>query len=178
MLVWNRSYDASQIVFGPGYEFSLVHSPMFRNFIESVAERLIARHDIRNRTVVEIGCGSGEFLTLLCELGGNRGYGFDPSLKEEREFAAGSGQVSLIRDYYGGQYSEIPADFVCSLSVLEDIDRPAEFLKNIRSTIGARSIKAYFEVFNGARALATMSGWSINYEQCLYWSPKSFVDLH
>jgi SAM-dependent methyltransferase len=142
-------------------------------FIDGVAERLVDRHELRNRTIIEIGCGRGEFLTLLCEKGANRGYGFDPSLQDGREFAAGDGRVKLIRDYYGAKYAEIPADFVCSLSVLEDIDRPGEFLANIRATIGTRESKAYFEVFNGRRALAAFSGWSINYEQCSYWGPKS-----
>jgi SAM-dependent methyltransferase len=171
--VWNRSYDSNQLDFGPGYEFSLAHSPFFMKFIDGVAERLVDRHELRNRTIIEIGCGRGEFLTLLCEKGANRGYGFDPSLQDGREFAAGDGRVKLIRDYYGAKYAEIPADFVCSLSVLEDIDRPGEFLANIRATIGTRESKAYFEVFNGRRALAAFSGWSINYEQCSYWGPKS-----
>ena len=40
---------------------------------------LIRRYDLRGKEVIEIGCGKGEFLSLLCEVGDNRGVGFDPA---------------------------------------------------------------------------------------------------
>ena len=39
---------------------------------------------IRNKTILEIGCGKGEFLVLMCELGDNRGIGIDPSYQPHR----------------------------------------------------------------------------------------------
>ena len=39
---------------------------------------------MHNKNIIEIGCGSGEFIKLLCELGNNKGIGFDPSYKEDR----------------------------------------------------------------------------------------------
>jgi len=173
--IHNRSFDPEPLSFGPGYEVSLVHSPMFRTFIEGVAQRLIERYDIRNKTVIEIGCGKGEFLTLLCEKGGNKGLGFDPSLSKEWEGPVGEGHIRLIVDYYDERYADISAALICSLSVFEDIQRPVEFLTGVRSLIGARDTKFYLEVFNGARALSTLSSWSINYEQCNYWSQESLV---
>jgi len=175
--IHNRSFDPEPLSFGPGYEVSLVHSPMFRAFIEGVAQRLIERYDIRNKTVIEVGCGKGEFLTLLCEKGGNKGFGFDPSLSEDWEGSAGEGHVRLVGDYYDERYANISAALICSLSVFEDIQRPVEFLAAIRSLIGARDTKVYFEVFSGARALTSLSTWSINYEQCNYWSHESLVTV-
>jgi len=173
--IHNRSFDPKPLSFGPGYEVSLVHSPMFRDFIDGVAERLIERYDVRNKTVIEIGCGKGEFLTLLCEKGGNNGFGFDPSLSKEWEGSAGEGHVRLIGDYYDERYADISAALICSLSVFEDIQRPVEFLAAIRSLIGSRDTKVYLEVFSGARALTSLSSWSTNYEQCNYWSQESLV---
>ena len=43
-----------------------------------LAEQLVERYDLRGKDVLEIGCGKGEFLVEICELGGNRGIGIDP----------------------------------------------------------------------------------------------------
>jgi hypothetical protein len=173
--VHNRSFEPDRLKFAPGYEASLIHSPLFRSFTNSVATRLIERYDTRSKTIVEIGCGKGEFLSLICRMGANTGYGFDPSLSANRIEPAGEGRVQLISDYYDERYSQITPDLLCSLSVFEDIQCPVEFLSRIRKIIGTRETKVYFEVFNGARALKGLSGWSVHYEQCNYWSLESLV---
>ena len=39
------------------------------------------RYDLHGKTVVDIGCGKGDFLVMLCEAGDNAGYGFDPVIR-------------------------------------------------------------------------------------------------
>jgi hypothetical protein len=175
--VHNRSFDPERLTFSPGYEVSLVHSPLFQSFTAGVAERLVARYDLYGKTIVEIGCGRGEFLSLICRLGANTGYGFDPSLKAKKIEPAGEGSVQLIDDYFDERHAHIAPDLLCTLSMFEDIICPVEFLSKIRRIIGTQDTTVYFEVFNGVRALQNLSGWSVHYEQCNYWSLKSLLAI-
>jgi hypothetical protein len=60
---------------------------------------LIERYDLYGKDIIEIGCGQGEFLTLLCELGGNRGVGFDPAYISEHHESEAQDRVTSIKDF-------------------------------------------------------------------------------
>lgn len=173
--VCNRSYDYNLLSFEKGYDVSLAHSPLFRSFAMETAKRLIERYKLSNKTVVEIGCGKGDFLGFLCESGSNTGYGFDPSIDQRSTQEAGLGQVYLVPGYYPGEHSSLSPDMICALGVLDCIPRPLEFLASIRSTIGETKPVLYFEVFNAERALSSHSNWSVHYESCNYWSAQSLT---
>ena len=53
-----------------------------RNWVRSWCRR----YDLREKDILEIGCGKGEFLTLLADLGNNRCIGFDPGYHEGRSW--------------------------------------------------------------------------------------------
>ena len=82
--VFNTIFDKSVFDYNIDYEETQGYSATFSNFHRKLAKRLIEKYDLKNKTVIEIGCGKGEFLTLLCEMGGNLGYGFDPAFKDDR----------------------------------------------------------------------------------------------
>ena len=65
----NGLYDASLQSYSPDYEETQAFSPRFTAFLENLADDQIARHALHGKQVVEIGCGKGEFLMLLCERG-------------------------------------------------------------------------------------------------------------
>lgn len=177
-LIQNHEFDVDVIGFEPGYEVSLFHTPTFRKYIQSVVDRLIAKHELPGKRLLEIGCGGGDFLRLICQQGSCDGVGVDPTIpKSKRETFAGGGSVQLIPGFFGREHFEHLGDFVCCLSVFEDIPRPLEFLRSLREAIGEREIDVYFEVFNGFRAIAENEVWSIHYEQCNYFSLETLVGL-
>src|SRR5215471_17913623 len=47
------------------YENTLTFSPCYRRYAEETARRLICRYGLTGKRIVEIGCGSGDFLRLL-----------------------------------------------------------------------------------------------------------------
>ena len=53
------------------YESTQAVSPTFNRFHERLARDLIERFDLHGKKIVEIGCGQGEFITMLAEIGGN-----------------------------------------------------------------------------------------------------------
>jgi len=176
-LVENPQYDPHLIGFEPGYEVSLLHTPTFQHYIQTLCDRLIEAYQLKGKKILEIGCGSAEFLHLICHQGGNHGVGIDPTLSTETTTSCGAGTIKLIPDYFSEKHEQYIGDFVCCLSVFEDIPAPVQFLKSLRDSIGNRNIPMYFEVFNGFRAIAEEEVWSVHYEQCNYFSPESLRNM-
>lgn len=177
-LIHNRRFDPSKTQFGPGYEVALHHSQVFREFTGGVARRLVQQYQLHNKTILEIGCGSGYFLRTLCELGHNHGIGIDPTVAREEQVPLPNGSVRFIRDSYTDRYIDLGSDFICCLSVFEDIPDPIVFLSRLRKAIGTRrDVAVYFEVFNALRSFQRLETWSVHYEQCNYFSLPSLRRL-
>jgi SAM-dependent methyltransferase len=155
------------------YENSLQFSPRFQNYIESLAGRLIKRYQLRDKSIIEIGCGQGDFLSLLCAGGDNAGIGFDPSFDPRKTSTALAGRVQIRPQLYSPEHAKYPADLLCCRHVLEHIPRPLQFLREIRRTIGDRSGVVFFEVPNALFTLKRRAIWDIIYEHCSYFTPAS-----
>jgi len=176
-LIHNRCYDVSRVGFEPGYEVSLFHTRVFREYIQGVCDRLIQRYDLNNKRILEIGCGGGDFLKLICQSGGNQGTGIDPTIARESTQQLGRGEVTLLPGFFQNEHADLIGDFVCCLSVFEAIPNPLGFLQRLRACIGDRDVPVYFEVFNGFRSIELGEVWSIHYEQCNYFSLDSLKSL-
>jgi len=160
------------------YENSLHFSPRFQGYAESLAARLIERYDLHGKDIIEIGCGKGDFLRLLCELGGNRGVGFDPSYVPEQNDNATAGRITFIRDFYSERYASYKADLICCRHVLEHIQFPRDFLTSVRRSIGNRlGTGVFFEVPNVLFTLRDLGIWDLIYEHCSYFSSSSLSHL-
>ncbi len=170
----NIAFDSRLVDYERSYDNALHFSPYFQEYERSLACRLIERYDIRNRTVLEIGCGNGHFLGLLCELGNNRGLGFDPSYDPRRVDPRAIGKVEFFQRYYSDESSGHQADLICCRHVLEHVEQPAEFVRMIRrSLVNRPSTVLYFEVPNARLILERMSIWDIVYEHCGYFTVES-----
>ena len=176
-LVFNSVYDVDAIDFQPGYEVSLAHSKTFSDFQSGVVEHLISTFGLNRKKILEIGCGDGSFLKMICQRGENHGIGIDPTVPITGAVKLDSGSVHFIRDFFGEKHVRQIDDFVCSLSVFEDIPTPGAFLSMLRRMIGERRPSIYFEVFNGFRSIDCGEIWSIHYEQCNYFSLPTLENL-
>jgi SAM-dependent methyltransferase len=160
------------------YENSLHYSPRFQEYANSLAASLIARYDLHDKNIIEIGCGRGDFLVLLCELGGNRGVGFDPSYTLKRATDVGQERITFVQDFYSERYADYKADLICCRQVLEHIHRPRDFLSTIRRAIdGWFETAVFFEVPNVNFMLRGLSIWDLIYEHCSYFSAGSLARL-
>jgi cyclopropane fatty-acyl-phospholipid synthase-like methyltransferase len=176
--IFNFSFDPEVLKYNQAYENSLHYSPYFQGYAEALAKRLIERYDLCGKHILEIGCGKGEFLTLLCELGNNTGVGFDPSYVPERTEKTAVEKITFIQDYYSERYSNHKVDFICSRHVLEHIQSPRDFLLNLRYTIRDRiETIVFFEVPNVSFILENFGMWDITYEHCSYFSNTSLLYL-
>ena len=87
--VFNAAFDGAKQDYFHDYVSTQAMSPVFNSFHKRLALDLIDRHGLHGRDVVEIGCGQGEFLELLCTLANNRGTGFDPAYEPGRALPDG-----------------------------------------------------------------------------------------
>jgi SAM-dependent methyltransferase len=173
--VYNDAFDASLLEYDPEYENSLHFSARFQRYAEGLADDLARRYDLGARTVVEIGCGNGDFLRDLCRRAGARGRGFDPSYPGPLETAPDV-DVRVRREAFGADLedlAEIAPDLIVCRHVLEHVDEPLPFLRAVRSAIGDRDVRVFFEVPNVLYTLRDGGIWDLIYEHCGYFSPWS-----
>lgn len=175
--IFNSAFDSTLMDYKGDYDNSLDHSPRFREYLSTLASRLIDQYDMRHKEVVEIGCGKGDFLQLLCELGDNRGIGFDPSYQHDSRKGEVADRVTFIRGYYSEQRAH-RADLICCRHVFEHLPHPVDFLTMVRRSIEEQQdTVVYFEVPNTASILRDRAIWNVIYEHCSHFTLSSLAHV-
>jgi SAM-dependent methyltransferase len=170
----NLAFDPARLAYSQAYDNSLHFSPFFHEYARSLATRLVERYNLHDKEVIEIGCGKGDFLVLLCELGNNRGVGVDPSYEGERIDSEVAERITFVQDFYSEKYASYQANLICCRYVLEHIQNPTDFLRMLQRAIGDRlDTVLFFEVPNVSFILLDLSIWDIIYEHCSYFSAGS-----
>ena len=174
--IFNSTFDTSIDYYTKGYEDQQGFSPTFLKFISGVTNRFIEKYNMRNKEVIEIGCGKGDFISLICELGNNKGIGIDPAWVPGR--TKPNPNVRFIREFYSEEHGKLKADCICCRHTLEHIHETGDFLKTIRKSIGTREdVVLFFEIPSIVRILKIQAFWDIFYEHCTYLSPGSLARL-
>ena len=173
-LVWNVAFEEELVAYAQGYENSLHFSGAFQAYARELASRLVTQHGLDGRTVVEIGCGGGEFLAMLAEAGAGECRGFDPSFDPARLATLPVDRVSIEpRAFLPGD--AVGADFVCCRHVLEHLADPGAVLGALRCS--GRTVPGYLEVPNGACTIRGGAIWDLIYEHPLYFAEAALWAL-
>jgi SAM-dependent methyltransferase len=176
--ICNTLFELSNNEYSTRYEETQGFSPTFNKFARELARRWIDRYDLHNKRVLEIGCGKGEFLALLCELGPNSGIGIDPSYVPGRLDSPALSRMEFFQELYSEAHSHLPADFITCRHSLEHIAPVKDFMKIIRATIGERrNTVVAFDLPDVLRVLTEGAFWDIYYEHCSYFSAGSLARL-
>jgi SAM-dependent methyltransferase len=170
----NTLFDPTVHNYSAQYEETQGFSGTFQAFHRKLAEEMIEKYDLHGKKMIEIGCGKGEFLSLLCEIGKNTGVGFDPAFVSDRNPSAGDKNVEFVADFYSEKYTHVQGDFVCCKMTLEHIPDTASFMRTVRRSIGDRhDTVVFFQVPDMSRVLRDLAFWDIYYEHCSYFSAES-----
>lgn len=137
---WNAAFDPCLLVYDAAYDNDQNFSGRFRGHTDHVAQRIADRMGGRGPLhLVEVGCGQGQFISILAEKFGGRlasALGFDPAWQgvsaalppgcevRGEPFAAGS-----LRP------EDAAPDLVVSRHVIEHVPDPIGFLSAIRSEL-------------------------------------------
>jgi SAM-dependent methyltransferase len=176
--IFNQRFDPSLSAYSADYEETQAFSPLFREFISDLASRWIARYDLNGKTVVELGCGKGEFLVEMIRAGAGRGVGVDPGVHPERIPADVEDRITLVPGFFPEDYPELNADAIICRHTLEHIAPVADWMRTVRSAIGTRiDAVILFELPDVRRVLQEGAFWDVYYEHCSYFSAGSLARL-
>lgn len=176
--IFNSAFDPELMEYTQQYENSLHFSPYFQDYAKELADRLIDTYDLHGKNIIEIGCGKGEFLKLLCDMGKNRGVGFDTSYENVgNKISPEPGTITFIKDFYSERYLNYKSDFLCCRQVLEHIQYPRDFLTDLRKMIGNNDTTVFFEVPNVDYTLRDLGIWDLIYEHRSFFCKNSITYL-
>lgn len=169
--VFNATFEASRIEYGPDYENSLHFSACFRAYSAALVNSLSSRHELAGRAVVEVGCGDGDFLIELCAATGGLGHGFDPGYDGP---SAVEGGVRFSANSFFDADEIQGLGLLCCRHVLEHVEQPREFVTAIADKLRPGSGPAfYLEVPNALYTLRDLGIWDIIYEHPSYFCAAS-----
>jgi SAM-dependent methyltransferase len=121
------------------YLMTVRHSAQMRAYQRAQAVDLVTRYDLRGRSVVEVGCGDGNYLTILRDLGADA-VGNEPSarfreLAEQAGLTVHAGYVTAQAPVPGGPY-----DAFVTRQVFEHVPDPNDFLAGVRASLTADGV--------------------------------------
>ena len=180
--VFNRACEPALTEYSQRYEPTQAYSGTFRRFHADLAARLVAEAQLQGGTVVEVGCGQGEFLHLLCRLAGAAGIGFDPSLSAARADVVGerAAAVSLRGEFFSDASAEglRAALLVCKMT-LEHIPAARRFAALTARVAGqsAPGMRLFIQVPESERIFRDGAFEDVYYEHCSYFTAASLAGL-
>lgn len=154
------------------YEATQACSPTFGKFARELAQNWIDRYQLKGKKILEIGCGQGEFISMMCDLAGASGWGVDPIVDSSRS----TSRLQFIADKFGSHLKRIDADFIVCRHTLEHIPDVNSFLSEVRAAIrDRRDVAVAIEVPDTLRVLNEAAFWDIYYEHCSYFDADSLA---
>ena len=171
-LIWNCRFDPARTTYSQDYEETQGFSPTFQAFIRELAADWVERYALTGGSVVEIGCGKGEFLVELARAGIGAGIGVDPGVQPAR--IDDDAPLTWIQGFFPQGLPELDADAIVCRHTLEHIGAVREFLTTIRAALTApeRTV-LLFEVPDVLRVLDEVAFWDVYYEHSTYFSAGS-----
>ncbi|HKW11515.1 MAG TPA: class I SAM-dependent methyltransferase, partial [Gemmatimonadaceae bacterium] len=170
--VFNAAFHDDRLDYGASYENTQSESGAFAAYLaERVADVVAAsREDLR--TIVEVGCGKGVFLSLLVEaVPGSTGHGFDTSY--EGPESSNGGRLRFHTHYFRRGVVHDAIDAVACRHVIEHIADPVAFLTSIREGLENPAARIFFETPCVDWILRNEVIWDFFYEHCSYFNPRS-----
>jgi len=168
---FNSEFDPSIMDYDQKYENSLHFSPTFNDFIKNLIDYLVDKYDLRKKKIIDVGCGKGDFLKMICEAGNNKGFGFDKSYLPSDDDINYS-DIKFFVDFYDNRYSYLEPDMITCRQVLEHIEDPVFFLDSVKQNIKDDCL-FFFEVPNGLFTIRDLGIWDLIYEHISYFTDSS-----
>ena len=177
--IYNTAFDRSRVRYSSECEESQGYSPTFNAFADKLARDLVDKYGLYKKRIIEIGCGKGQFLKLICALGQNSGIGFDPAYIPGRgDLDRPAEKIEFVKDYYSEKYAGHQGDFICCRMTLEHIPDTAVMVETVRRSIGeGPDTIVFFQVPDVTRIMQDCAFEDIYYEHCSYFSPGSLARL-
>lgn len=173
-LVFNATFDIAAIPYDENYENRQSFSPAFQAHLDTLAAALTRRNKLQGGRILEVGCGKGDFLRLLCATANAMGVGYDTSY-EPREEPAG---LEFHKRYVGAADVTRPFDAVICRHVIEHVPEIGAFLRELREiAVAAGDPVVVLETPRFEWIVEQLSLWDVFYEHCNYFPTASLAHL-
>ncbi|WPC41055.1 class I SAM-dependent methyltransferase [Clostridium sp. JS66] len=170
--IFNKDFDINKLNYGCNYDNTQDLSGFFKEYIKKEIDFLTSNFDIKNSTVIEVGCGKGKFLEQLVQKTGCKAIGFDPSYEGKNNLY--DGKLKFIKEFYDGRFCNIKADIVICRHVIEHIPKPLEILTSIKKALrNSQNAIVFFETPSVKWILEENIIYDFFYEHCSYFEDVS-----
>lgn len=174
--VYNHSFDANIMNYDNDYDNN-VPSKVFMDYYDEIAEYLVNNYDLKNGTVIDIGCGKGTFIkNLVSKYDYVKAIGIDPSYVGEKYI---NNRLSFVDEYFNEDHiSNIGnVSIILCRHVLEHIQNPATFLKTIFMPLEKlKNIPIFIEVPDLDWIIENGAFWDFCYEHVNYFTQQSLYN--
>ena len=160
---FNSEYQSVDYV-SDRYQNEQAHSPIFVRHLQVVAQEIATRFGLSS-SVVEVGCGKGAFFRVLSSLGFKSLRGFDKTYEGD--------DPRITQGYLTPSDGPLNADVLVLRHVLEHVQRPIEFLRDL-TKINGKSCSFVIEVPSTDWIIKNSTFWDFTYEHVNYFTSESF----
>jgi SAM-dependent methyltransferase len=167
-LIFNAILDAAAIPYDEHYDNRQNFSPAFESMLRDTADTLARRHDLNAGAILEVGCGKGDFLRMICERTGAKGLGYDTSCEQEGEDE--TGRVTFSKRYVSPADVAGPLSLVLCRHVVEHVPEIGEFFRLLHAiAVAGGGAPVYVETPAWEWIVEHETFWDVFYEHCNYF---------
>ena len=175
-LVFNAAFDPEAIPYDANYENRQCFSPAFQGHLVGLARRLTVRHGLRGGRILEVGCGKGDFLRLLCRQARASGGGYDTTYEGPAEDRRA--RLTFHPQYLTADRIRSRFDAVICRHVVEHVPEIGSFLRELRAIASACGDPVVVLETPSWEWIAThLCLWDIFYEHCNYFPKPTLARL-
>ena len=177
-LIFNATFDPSVIPYDDRYENRQCYSESFMRHLEERSEAVHAALRLPTRTgrVLEVGCGKGDFLKMVCKKTGRSGIGYDTSYEGPSKALLGA--VEFHTRYVSSADIKEPLSAILCRHVVEHIGSIGDFLGELARMARAGGDPLVFLETPDFGWIAEQGAfWDVFYEHCNYFSRAALRDL-
>jgi len=175
-LIFNAAWDSAAVPYDGNYENRQCCSPAFQEHLRAVADSLVAKYQLQGGRILEVGCGKGDFLKLLCARAKAVGVGYDTSY--EGAASLSKGRVRFHRRYVAARDIRTPFDAIICRHVVEHVGDIGKFLRGLHD-IAAAAGDPVTVIETPAFEWIARHGcfWDVFYEHCNYFTLPCLAHL-
>jgi 2-polyprenyl-3-methyl-5-hydroxy-6-metoxy-1,4-benzoquinol methylase len=175
-LAFNSTFEADVVSYDARYENSQCFSGEFRKHVTKLAGEITDRYNLIGGRILEVGCGKGDFLRLICRVAQATGEGYDTTYSGPP--SAEHGRIRFFREHVDAEHIAQAFDAIICRHVIEHVPNIGSFLRQLwRLANAAKEPVVVLETPRFEWIVEQKSFWDVFYEHCNYFNQDTLAYL-